>query len=262
MKIAAAGLACLGSIVLADSVRAADIYSPVTPTLEQIETEDGWTFSVAPYFWAAGLSGDVGSFGLPTVGIDADFSNIWDNLDFAAMATGEARYDRYSLFADVIYTKISASNGTPRGVLADSVGVTAETFSGLLGAGYAVADGPSGRLELVGGVKIWSAKTDISFHGGILDGISRSDSATWADAVVGLRGNYAINDNLYLTGWGYVGAGGADIDWDVAGALGYRFNDRFSAVLGYRALGVDYSDDGYVFDVVEQGPILGLVVRF
>ena len=57
--------------------------------------------------------------------------------------------------------------------------------------------------------------------------------------------------------------GEADIDWDVAGGLGYRINERFSATVGYRALGVDYSnDDGFLFDVVQQGPILGLTVRF
>jgi hypothetical protein len=61
---------------------------------------------------------------------------------------------------------------------------------------------------------------------------------------------------------GLVGAGEADIDWDVAGAIGYHFNDRTSSVIGYRALGVDYNDDGFLFDVVQQGPILGLVVRF
>jgi hypothetical protein len=78
-----------------------------------------------------------------------------------------------------------------------------------------------------------------------------------------MRGNYSLTPEIYLTGWGLVGAGGADIDWDVAGAIGYRFNDRISSVIGYRALGVDYSnDDGFVFDVVEQGPILGMVVRF
>jgi len=65
-----------------------------------------------------------------------------------------------------------------------------------------------------------------------------------------------------LASWGLVGAGGADVDWDVAAVLGYRFNDRFSAVAGYRALGVDYSDDGFLFDVVQQGPILGITMHF
>lgn len=49
---------------------------------------------------------------------------------------------------------------------------------------------------------------------------------------------------------------------NVAAALGYRFNERFSAVAGYRALGVNYRNDGFVFDVVKQGPIIGLVMHF
>ncbi len=85
---------------------------------------------------------------------------------------------------------------------------------------------------------------------------------TWVDGLVGVRGRYDFNENWYLTGWGMVGAGEADLDWDVAAGLGYRFNDTWSAVAGYRALGVDYSQDDFVFDVVQQGPILGVVINF
>lgn len=42
---------------------------------------------------------------------------------------------------------------------------------------------------------------------------------------------------------GLVGAGEADIDWDVAVAIGYRFSDRVSSVIGYRALGTKSSMD-------------------
>ncbi|NGO52830.1 hypothetical protein [Allomesorhizobium camelthorni] len=258
----ASTLACVG-LLFAGGAKAADVYSPVTPETQQVVTEQGWTFSAAPYFWAAGISGDVGQFGLPPVEVDASFGDIFDHLDFGAMAIGEARYDRYSIFGDIMYSKISGSTGTPRGILASSVEVSSETFAGLIGAGYALLEDTSGRLEVVGGARVWSVDTDISFSGGILDGVSRSDGATWVDAVAGLRGNYAITPQIYLTGWGLVGAGGADIDWDVAGAVGYRFNEKISAVAGYRALGVDYSnDDGFIFDVVQQGPILGMVVQF
>lgn len=65
-----------------------------------------------------------------------------------------------------------------------------------------------------------------------------------------------------MRGWGLVGAGGAKLDWDVGAGIGYRFNERISAVAGYRALGVDYRENGFVFDVIQQGPILGLTVRF
>lgn len=256
-------LTCVGGLLLVGGARAADVYSPVTPKAEQIVTAEGWTFTAAPYFWAAGISGEVGQFGLPPVDVDASFSDIFDHLDFGAMAIGEARYDRYSIFGDIMYSKISGSAGTPRGILASSVEVSTETFAGLIGAGYSLLEDSSGRLEVVGGVRVWSVDSEISFSGGILDGVSRNDGATWVDGMAGLRGNYSITPKVYLTGWGLVGAGEADIDWDVAGAIAYRFNDSISAVAGYRALGVDYSnDDGFLFDVVEQGPILGMVVRF
>lgn len=126
----------------------------MTPDPKPVVTEQGWTFSVAPYFWAAGLSGETAQFGLPTVDIDSSFSDILDNLDFAAMAIAEARYDRYSIFGDLMYVKVSTGSGTPRGIVADSVDVSSETFSGLIRAGYSVLQGNAGHLDIVGGIKV------------------------------------------------------------------------------------------------------------
>ncbi|NGO51066.1 outer membrane protein [Allomesorhizobium camelthorni] len=243
------------------SAGAADLIVAAAPEPQPV-AESGWTFSVTPYFWAAGLSGELSQFNLPVVDVDASFSDIFDNLDFAAMLIGEARNGPYSLFGDLIYVKLGASSDTPLGIAADSADVDASTFAGLVGAGYSVLEGPTGRLDVVGGVRVWSVDTDISFSGGILDGQTRSDGATWVDGLVGVRGNYAFTPNFYATGWGLVGAGGADIDWDLMAGIGYNINETFSATLGYRALGVDYSEDGFLFDVVQQGPIAGLTIRF
>lgn len=245
--------------MFADSARAADIYTPVGPEAQQV-VETRWTFTLAPYLWAAGLSGDVAKFGLPAVDVDSSFSDILDHLDFGVMAVGEARKGPISFFGDLIYIDLSADADID--AAASSVDVSVETFVGLLGVGYSVLQSSSGHLDVVGGLKVWSVDTNLSFSGGILNGVSESDGATWVDAMAGLRGDYSVTDNIYLTGWGFVGAGGADLDWDVAAGLGYRFSDRIESVLGYRALGVDYSDGPFVFDVVQQGPILGLVVRF
>ncbi|MBZ9654568.1 DUF481 domain-containing protein [Phyllobacterium lublinensis] len=253
--------ALTAGLLLAGPVAAADITSPMAPELQQVE-KDGWTFAVSPYFWAAGMSGDTGLFGLPTVHTDMDFGELLNELDFAAMAIGEARYDRYSIFSDIMYSKISSGSGTPRGIIADHVGVTSETFTGLIGAGYSVLKNDRGNLDVVAGARLWYASTEISFSGGILDGVDRTDSATWVDGLAGVRAKYSITDKVYFTGWGLVGAGGADLDWDLAGGIGYNFNDKISAVAGYRALGVDYSNDGFVLDIVQQGPIFGVVMHF
>lgn len=245
------GLAAVLAALITNAAVAADVSPLLIGEPRPAEAEGGWTFSVAPYFWIAGLSGDTAQFGMPTVHIDSSFSDILGNLDFAFMAAGEARYDRFSVIGDVIYTKLSADAETPLGILASDVDVTSESFSGLLGLGYAVLDGPDGHLDVVGGIKLWSVETTISLSGGLLGRREASDSATWVDGVVGLRGKYSFTPEIYLTGWGLVGGGGADIDWDVALGIGYDFNDRVSAIAGYRALGVDYSDDGFLFDTVQ-----------
>jgi hypothetical protein len=263
MTKAGLALAAICACLYSSHASAADLISATAPESTQ-PIEERWTFSITPYFWAAGLSGETSQFGVPVViDIDADFSDIFDNLDFAAMAIADARYGRFSIFGDVLYTKISSGSGTPLGILASSVEVEASTFAGLAGAGYSILEGPAGRLDVVGGVRVWSVETNIDFDGGLLDGVSFEDSATWVDGLVGLRGNYSFTPNFYVTGWGLVGAGGADIDWDIFGGVGYRINDTFAATAGYRALGVDYSnDDGFLFDVVQQGPIVGLTIRF
>lgn len=97
----------LAGISLSSAGNAADL-TPLTPEAKTVDSQTGWEFTLAPYFWAAGISGDTGQFGLPEVHLDADFGDILKNLDFAFMATGEARYDRFSIVGDVIYTKLGA----------------------------------------------------------------------------------------------------------------------------------------------------------
>lgn len=258
-KLGSALLVCAASNSLA---HAADIpQSFILPEAKPV-VEGGWSFAASPYFWGAGMSGGVGQFGLPPVHVASDFSDILKDLDFAFMAIGEARNDRFSIFGDVIYTKVSTDSGTPRGIVTDRVGLTSETFSGLVGAGYAVFQDGRTTLDLVASARVWHVNTEISFTGGLLDGVSASDGETWVDAMVGVRGRHFLTDNVYLSGWGLIGAGQADLDWDIAAGIGYEFDDMISAVAGYRALGVEYSHNGFVFDVVQQGPILGMAMRF
>lgn len=263
MKIfVATSIAVCGLFGNYSSAFAADLF-PVAPQLQSGSSEpDQWHFSATPYFWAAGINGTAGQFGRPPIKMSSDFGSLLKDLDFSFMGVAEARYGRYSLFGDVIYTKISTGGATPYGVLSKSVDVTSQTFSGFFGGGYSVLEEGKSRLDVMAGGRVWYASTAISISGGLFDGKSKRDSATWIDAVGGIRGQYFFTDNLYLTGWGVVGGGQAKLDWDVAGAVGYQFKNNLSAVAGYRALGVNYNHDGFVYDVVQKGPILGLVYHF
>ncbi|MCU1717759.1 hypothetical protein [Pseudomonas sp. 5P_3.1_Bac2] len=234
----------------------------ITTQAAEDSTQDDWKFAFSPYFWAAGISGDVGQFGLPKVHTDTSFDNILSDLDFSFMGIAEARKNRFSLFADIVYTKVSSSASSPRGVLVDHVNLKSETFAGLVGGGYAIAQGSRGTLDLVGGVRVWDARSKMSFKGGLAGDRSATDSDTWVDALAGFRGKFILGNDFYLSGWALAGGGAADLDWDVAAMLGYDVSDSVSAVLGYRALGVEYEKDDFVYDVVQRGPTVGLVLRF
>lgn len=253
-------IALLLGVMIATSAGAAD--APAVRSEAKPVATDGWVFSVSPYFWGAGLSGDVAQFGLPEVHVESSFGDIFKDLDFAFMAVGEARRDRVSLVVDVTYTKVSTGTGTPRGIVTDRVDLRSETFTGFIGAGYALVHDARGHLDVVAGARVWDARTDLSFVGGVLHDVAASDRASWVDAMAGVRGRYRLADRVYVTGWGLVGAGQSDLDWDVGAGIGYEASDRISMVAGYRALGVDYRHRDFVYDVVQQGPIVGMVMRF
>ena len=226
--------------------------------------ETGWTFNMAPYVWAAGLEGTVGQFGLPPVEVDASFIDVMKNFEFGFMGAGEARYGRFGIAMDLQYIKISVDADTPQGVAADSIEVTSTTLSAFGAAMYRLVESDQGSLDVMAGARLWSVDTDLDPQGGALGPADFSDGDVWVDPMIGAKGRFNLSDEFYLTGWGLIGGFGvgSDFTWDVMGAIGYEITGSTSLIAGYRALSVDYSSGAFVFDVVEQGPILGASIKF
>lgn len=253
-----AGIAMLGA---AEPAGAADVLAPQTA---EVTTPGGWTITIAPYLWAAGIDGDVAAFGLPTVSVDASFSDILSNLDIAFMGAGEVRNGRFSVATDLMYVKLSAGSDTPLGILADSVKLTVKSLIWTGAGTYSLYYSEQGNLDVMAGFRLWAVDNELSFSGGLLGGTSPSDDETWVDPIVGMKGRFSFSPNLYLTGWAIIGGFGVSSDfmWDVMGGFGYAFTPGFSLVAGYRGLGVDYSNGGFLYDVVQHGPIMGAAFRF
>ncbi|MGY2137514.1 hypothetical protein ACW9I8_13005 [Pseudomonas reactans] len=232
------------------------------PTLATAADGEGWTFNGGPYLWGAGIRGHVGHRSTGTQFIKSDFSDIARTVDMSVMLMGEARRGPYSVLADLMYIDTDTRNRLPGGKLAHKLEVESKTASGFLGGGYTVWGDADRRLDVAGGVRVWYSSTTLTFHGGPAGGRSGSDSATWADAMAGLRGHYTLNDRFWLSSWGMAGAGQSKQDWDLAALAGWEFWPGFSAVAGYRAMGVNYRHDGFVYDIVQKGPLLGISGRF
>jgi len=262
-RIQALSLVAVAGVVamLAGPVLAED----TTEATSVATTGEDWQFGFAPYAWATGLRGDAGSFGLPPASINASFSDIAKDLDIALMGVGIIQRGRWGLFTDVVYSDLSTGSTDTPGPLFSSASIGAKTLMLTSMLEYRVINDPRASLFVMGGGRVWYSETTIDLTGGLLSGGSFKDDATWVDPTVGLRGRRYIDNNFWLNGWAIIGGFNADHDsfmWDVLGSINYDLNKRISLVLGYRAAGTDYSNDGYVYDVIMQGPIVGAAFRF
>ena len=101
--------------------------------------------------------------------------------------------------------------------------------------------------------------------------LAASNDMEWVDPFVGFRLRHAMGASKELSLEGDVGGFGAgsDFSWQVVGTYGFDTSlcgTPFHAVLGYRALAVDYSENGKFgkngIDFVQHGPIMGVTFRW
>ena len=85
------------------------------------------------------------------------------------------------------------------------------------------------------------------------------------DPIIGLKGKTALGESqFFLNGFLVIGGFGvgSDFMWDANLNLGYNWTETIATTIGYRYLDVDYEDNGYIYDVYQDGIVLGLAWRF
>jgi opacity protein-like surface antigen len=232
-----------------------------------------WQFELTPYFWAAGMKGDVQVGSLPKISTDVSFSDIADVLDFGLMGAFEARKGRWGVLFDAIYMKLSM-DGTASRTGPGPIGATATASASLemkqtllaAAASYRAVEGRS-PVDVIGGLRYAkieaSADIDAGFFG--LSGtVSRSGDVHWVDPYIGARIQHPIADRWTLVGYADIGGFGvgSDFTWQAIVGVNYDFSKSLSGKLGYRYLSVDYDKNGFRYDMDSYGAYLGVGIRF
>jgi hypothetical protein len=241
-------------------------------TSAQEPERSGWNLAIAPYFWAAGISGDVGVRNVST-NVDESFSDILQHLTFGGMLLSEARNDRLAFFFAPLYVRLGdRSNPGPFSIDVDA-GIA------VIGAGasYRVAEwdlgssgeGPSRKawIEPLAGARYTYLHLETNVSGPLGLNPSADKSRGWVDPIIGLSAGIDISKHWALTVEGDIGGFGvgSDFTWNALGLISYRtsvfgVDTRFGA--GYRALSWDYDKDNLKWDVVMYGPFEGMIFRF
>ncbi len=225
-------------------------------------TGSDWGFQITPYLWLAGIGGDVTT----PRGLSGSFSqsigDVLGNLDGGLMLLGEVRYRRWHLLADFDYARLT-TDASRSGPILGQGSLDTREYLGTLDAGYRFFD--LDRLKLDGfiGVRAMSINNNLSFSGGLLPPRSDSSGDTWADPLLGIRAIVPIGAGFFANAYGDVGGGpNGDLTWQLYGGLGYSFNKTIAAYVGYRYLAINHDVNGFSFDIGQQGPLIGVGLRF
>ena len=205
-----------------------------------------WTFELSPYFWFAGVSGDIAADG-QSESIDFSASDMWDFKTWAMNLHGEGKKGNLSLLLDFRLTRNDQEQ--------DSTRVEMNSWRVEGGVAYHMEYG----FEVLGGVRFMDANIDLK-EAGLT---TRSAGDNWVDPFVGARYAYEfIRDWRFLLRGDVGGFGvGSDFSWNAFVGVDY-FVVNVAFFAGYRAWGVKYSsgsgDDFFKYDLIQSGLGLGM----
>ena len=223
---------------------------------------DKWQFQLTPYLWIAGISGQAGIGNLIT-DVDAGITDSNVDLNFGIMGTFEARKNRFIILTDLQYSNLGTDRATPRSLFS-SASADFKTFVLDPEVGYRIVDNPEkgAFVDVLGGIRYWHLRTDLTFNAGLLSTVTATRSRSWVDAVAGIRGRAHITKRVFLTGKADLGGGGSKFTYQLFGGAGVLVGKRYALIAGYRDLNVNYDKDGFLFDTSLQGPVLGFGIKF
>jgi hypothetical protein len=233
------------------------------PSLSEIQpvaaSDSGWQVRAALYGWATALDGDIAIKG-NEVPVDVEFGDIFDHLDFAAMGMVEIGRGKWSFASDLFYAKLGAENSR-RDINFDA---QLDQFIGNFFLAYSVLDTGSTRFGVYAGARVNWMDTELDIDFPNIADRSLSASESWVDPIIGIRFQQQLSDKFFFRAVGDIGGFGiaSDLTWQAFAAIGYRVNDNGSLLLGYRGIGTDYSNDGFTYDVVAHGLLLGYEYTF
>jgi len=262
-----AGFLALAVCVPAIAQQSAEIVSPdlaaSTPGSTPQNTpaaDDNWHIGITPYIWFAGLHGTVGALGYDS-SVHAGFGDVFEYLNIGLMGAVEARKGRILLPVDFMWMKLSDDKGLPLSPFPGITSVKVKVDQSLLTPkfGYRLLDQQKLKADGTFGIRYFHLGENLSLQpSGLLS--NRSQSANWVDAVAGGRLTMPVSPKAAIMVLGDAGAGGANLDYQVAGLLSYQVKPKIVLQAGWRYLYVNYrpnSGASFVYDMTTSGIILG-----
>lgn len=233
-----------------------------------------WEFINTPYFYAAGMKGNVTLDG-STTPLDLSFSDVIDSFDvigFSTIFEAWHKPSRWGFASDINYIGLdgdfsTSTPGTSLNVKMDQLIVKAAAGYRLVepepGEPGAMALGNKLSIDVFGGLRYLYLNQDLSLS----TGGSSSDNDSWFQPFVGQRIHYSFNDKTTFMLSGDIGywedGGNRSTIWNVLVGIDWKPWSNVSLKGGYHWQDVNAQSDsggGFGENLAFSGPMIGLSI--
>jgi len=216
------------------------------------------------YLWFTGVKGNVGAQGY-VVPVDATFGDIISQLNIGLMTALDVRRKRVGLLTDLIFMSLSSDQkSTPIGTEFSGFTANAKTLIVDPELYVRLLDRERGSVDAVAGGRFWKMDNSLDLLPGTQPEVTVGQTQNWLDPVLGARFRLNLGKGWFANMKGDAGGFGvgSQLTWQTYIGMGKEFKQKYSVLLAYRYLYVDYKNGGFLYDTHMNGPLVGFNIRF
>jgi len=212
----------------------------------------------------SGIEGDVAVGNLPSISVDASFSDILENFDVGLQGRFEARRNRFGLGVDFVWmnlgvpavqTQVADLDVDFRQFVAEAIGFYRVATGG--------REGNPAHLDLLAGARYTTSRTRLAADtasippaGAVYD--TDFQDLDWVDALAGVKFRAPLGSQLSILGRADVVGLGSKLTWNLEGDLALLASDHWTIGAGWRYMDIDYDEGEGIerrqLDLAYSGP--------
>jgi hypothetical protein len=199
------------------------------------------------------------------VPVDATFGDIISQLNIGLMSALDVRRKRIGLVTDLIFMSLSSDQkSTPIGNAFSGFTANAKNLIVDPELYVRVLDRERGSVDAVAGGRFWRMDNSLDLLPGNQPEVKVGQTQNWVDPVLGARFRVNLTKSLFVNLKGDAGGFGvgSQLTWQTYIGIGEEFKQKYSMLLGYRYLDVDYRNGGFLYDTHMNGLLAGFSIRF
>ena len=185
---------------------------------QSTDKSDQWQFTIEPYLWLTAIDGSTKN----GADFSVDIGDVLSDLEFAFMGVVGVKKGKWSFMIDTFYADLKDTKDSSLTVLSRTIDfqteVEVKTWIVTPVIGYTHIDCEKGKLDVVAGVRYLDVEIDVNVNSDRARAHNPefSGSDDFWDGIVGLKGEIALYEQLYMPLYLDIGTGDSDFTCQVA----------------------------------------------